>query len=187
MTASEAFAIIGRVADTVTLRAFTEDDLGFLDRLGRDPDAAGTFLWTGFTDPRARRRRFEEDGYVSPHSTALAVRLADGTVAGLVSWQASGVAAHNLGARYEIGAALLPEHRGRGIGTLAQRALVDHLFRYTRVHRLEAFTEAGNLAERRTLERVGFTLEGVLRQTHFRDGAWRDAAVYALIRDDGPA
>jgi RimJ/RimL family protein N-acetyltransferase len=32
------------------------------------------------------------------------------------------------------------------------------------------------------LERVGFTREGVMRETFFRDGAWRDAVVYGLIR-----
>ena len=43
-------------AGSVRLRAFTEDDLPFLDRLCTDPDVLGEFEWPGFTDPRARRR-----------------------------------------------------------------------------------------------------------------------------------
>jgi [ribosomal protein S5]-alanine N-acetyltransferase len=45
-------------------------------------------------------------------------------------------------------------------------------------------SSADNLAEQKVLERIGFTREGVLRQVAFRDGAWRDAVVYALLRDD---
>jgi [ribosomal protein S5]-alanine N-acetyltransferase len=84
------------------------------------------------------------------------------------------------------GAALLPEHRGRGLGTLAQRRLVDHLFRFTTVHRLEAGTDAENHAEQKALERIGFTREGVLREVAFRDGAWRDCVLYSLLRDQQP-
>ena len=61
---------------------------------------------------------------------------------------------------------------------------MDHLFRFTTVHRLEAGTDADNIAEQKALERIGFTREGVLRQVAFRDGAWRDALIYGLLRQD---
>ena len=50
--------------------------------------------------------------------------------------------------------------------------------------RLEADTETGNIAEQRALEKSGFTREGVLRSTVFRDGQWRDVVRYRLLRDD---
>lgn len=59
--------------------------------------------------------------------------------------------------------ALLPEHRGKGYGTAAQQALVDYLFATTAVHRVQATTEAANLAEQRALEKVGFRRDGVMR------------------------
>ena len=80
----------------LTLRAFREEDLGFLDRLCTDPAALGCFEWFGFRDARSRRRRWEQDG-------------------------------------------------------------VDYLFRFTTVHRLEAGTDADNLAEQKALEHIGFT------------------------------
>jgi [ribosomal protein S5]-alanine N-acetyltransferase len=113
--------------DGVTLRAFVEGDLGFLERLDTDPEALGPFEWVGFRDARARRRRWERDGWVAAESTAVAVVLADGTVAGIASWRAQDRGGPPGGC-YEIGLALLPEHRGRGLGTAAQRLLVDHLF-----------------------------------------------------------
>jgi RimJ/RimL family protein N-acetyltransferase len=167
--------------ETVALRAFEEGDLGFLDLLGSDPEAAGPFLWSGFADPLSRRRRWERDGYIADGSAALAVVIA-GTVAGIASWRAKDRGGPP-GVCYEIGVALVPDYRGQGHGVTAQRMLVDHLFQFTTVHRIEALTDAENVAERRALERIGFALEGVLRAAVFRRGSWRDVAVYALLRD----
>jgi [ribosomal protein S5]-alanine N-acetyltransferase len=164
------------------LRAFAEGDLGFLERLDTDPEALGPFEWVGFRDARARRRRWERDGWVGAESTAVAVALADGTVVGIASWRAQDRGGPPGGC-YEIGLALLPEHRGRGLGTAAQRLLVDHLFGTTIANRLEATTDADNLAEQKALERVGFTREGVLRGAVFRAGAWRDLVLYGLLRE----
>jgi [ribosomal protein S5]-alanine N-acetyltransferase len=166
-----------------TLRAFREEDLEFLDRLCTDPAALGAFEWFGFRDVRSWRRCWEQDGFVASDSTALAVVSADGTLIGIASWKASSRGG-SPGVCFEIGLALLPEYRGQGLGTAAQRLLVDYLFRFTTVHRLEAGTDADNIAEQKALERIGFTREGVLREVAFRDGAWRDSLIYALLRQD---
>jgi ribosomal-protein-alanine N-acetyltransferase len=171
--------------DRLMLRPFVEEDLAFLDRLNMDPAALGPFEWSGFADVRATRRRWEKDGYVSRDSAALAVVLNDGTVVGIASWEARSRGGP-AGVCYEIGLALLPEHRGQGLGTAAQRLLAEHLFKFTTAHRLEAQTDAENLAEQRALERIGFKREGVLRGVRFRDGTWRDVAMYGLLRDERP-
>lgn len=169
----------------VALRAFDEGDLWFLDQLCTDPDAVGPFEWTGFSDVRARRRRWEKDGYVGADSTAVAVVIA-GAVGGIASWRLRHRGGPE-GACYEIGVALLPEHRGRGLGTATHRVLVEHLFRFTIAHRLEAITDAENIAEQHALERVGFTREGLLRGTAFLNGTWRDTVIYGLLREDHEA
>lgn len=84
----------------------------------------------------------------------------------------------------EIGIVLVPEHRGTGAGTAAQRMLVEHLFATTTVHRLWAGTQTDNLAEQHALEKAGFQREGLLRGSVFRDGQWRDSYVYGLLRTD---
>jgi RimJ/RimL family protein N-acetyltransferase len=50
--------------------------------------------------------------------------------------------------------------------------------------RIEAYTEIGNIAERRALEGSGFELEGTLRHASFRGGEWHDGVLYSIIRDD---
>jgi RimJ/RimL family protein N-acetyltransferase len=174
--------------DCVTLRPFREEDLGFLERMGSDPSVTGQFIWTGFRDARTARRRWERDGYVNAESTAIAVAGPDGTsgdetVFGIASWDARDRGGPPGGC-FEIGVALLPEHRGRGIGTAAHRVMVRHLFECTLAHRLEAQTDVDNVAEQTALERSGFRREGLLRGARFRQGQWRDMLVYGLLRTD---
>ena len=51
--------------DPVRLRPIEEADLNLLRRLDTDPAASQPFEWTGFRDPGARRRRWEQDGWIS--------------------------------------------------------------------------------------------------------------------------
>lgn len=169
----------------VKLRALREADLAFLDRLSVDPDAAGVFMWSGYRDVRSRRKRWESDGYISADSVLLAITLAGAEgkePIGMAGWQTN--PRHQPGACYEIGLTVLPEHRGRGLGTAAHQQLVRHLFRFTTAHRPEALTDAENLPEQRALERAGFALEGRRRQVFFQFGTWRDELMYGLLRSE---
>jgi [ribosomal protein S5]-alanine N-acetyltransferase len=167
--------------DEVILRPIREADLDDLCRYSTDPDAAGEFEWTGFDDPKVMRRRWEEDGWLGAEHGRLAVMSAD-SLAGDVSYKDRSPG-RSKAAIYEIGIALFPEHRGRGVGTAAQRLLVQYLFDTRPAHRIEANTEVENLAEQRALEKAGFEREGVLQGTTFRAGKWRDNIVYAVLRD----
>jgi ribosomal-protein-alanine N-acetyltransferase len=177
--------------NAVTLCPVHEDYLEAMVRFAVEPDALGEFEWTGFTDPRALRRRWEEDGLLADDSSYLAVVTPDGIFAGFVSWRSAPITPTRGAPRrassilhLDIGIALLPEHRGKGYGSAAQAALVDYLFATTAVHRIQAMTDAGNLAEQMALERVGFRREGVMRAVGYRAGRWVDGVIYSLLRDD---
>ena len=73
--------------EPVRLRPIEQADLDVLRRLDTDPSASEPFEWTGFRDPQARRRRWEEDGWLGADSGQLAVTLPDGTLAGIVAWR----------------------------------------------------------------------------------------------------
>ena len=168
-------------APTVRLRPVTSDDLALLARFAVEPGLIG-LDWGGFRDAQQPARRFAEDGYLGADDGRLMVHVDPGDVAGLVIYRANQYGGQ---ARcWEIGIALLPEFRGRGLGWRAQAMLCDYLFRHTPAHRIEAGTHAENTAEQKSLEKAGFRLEGVLRGCEFRDGAWRDGHLYSRLRTD---
>jgi RimJ/RimL family protein N-acetyltransferase len=50
--------------------------------------------------------------------------------------------------------------------------------------RIGLYVEPGNLASRRTAERAGYRLEGVLRQYQEIAGSRRDMCLYAVVREN---
>ena len=165
----------------VELRPVAESDLDLLERLTNDPVAAGEHQWFGWHDPGYLRRRWLETGMLTAE-TGMLVPTLGGRVLGLVSWHRSRTGPTSY--CWNMGLVLAREARGHGYGTEAQRLLVDYLFAHTQLNRVEATTEAGNRAEQRSLEKAGFTREGVLRGYDFRDGEWRDHVVYSVVRSD---
>ena len=107
-----------------------------------------------------------------------------GDLLGGVSWHAVDYGGTVSCSAWNIGIGLLPAARGRGVGTLAQRLLVEHLFATTELDRVEASTDVANVAEQRALEKAGFRREGVLRGAQLRGGVRRDLAHYGLVRGD---
>lgn len=172
-----------RVPDRVNLRPLAEADVDVLDWMENDRSAVGEHMWSGFRDPKMRRRRWEEDGCIGASSSMLAITSPDGALLGAVIWWPRDVAGPSGGC-FELGCMVLPNCRGQGVAAVAQRALADYLFETTLANRIQALSDVDNKAERRSLERAGFQLEGILRGAGFLGGRWRDGALYARLRDD---
>ena len=86
-----------------------------------------------------------------------------------------------------VGYWLDTEHMGHGIMTRAVHLLVEYAFEALDLHRIEIHVATENHRSRRIAERLGFTLEGVLRQVQRLRGEYYDHALYALLRDDEPS
>ncbi|MPZ82328.1 MAG: GNAT family N-acetyltransferase [Actinophytocola sp.] len=107
-----------------------------------------------------------------------------GALLGGVTWHAVDYGGTLGCSAWNIGIGLLPSARGRGVGTVAQRLLAEHLFATTEIDRIEAGTDIENVAEQRALERAGFRREGVLRGTQLRGGERHDLVHYGMLRTD---
>jgi RimJ/RimL family protein N-acetyltransferase len=169
---------------TLRLRPVRREDLDTLERWWETPGVQSRYNWFGYPPPGFLRRRFDETGMLCEDYGNLLVELVDGTLVGDVSYHAVKHGPGGGSVAYNIGITLLPEHRGRGLGTEAQRLLADYLFAHTRVERVEAGTDVENVAEQRALEKAGFTREGVLRRAQFREGAFHDMALYSRLRGE---
>jgi RimJ/RimL family protein N-acetyltransferase len=164
------------------LRPLQGNEFEELDAVMGDPDRAGTYIWFGERSAGVARRSVHE--LVTEDKGVLTIETDNGELAGWMSWHQRDNGPPPHGRCWMIAALVLPEHRGKGVGTAAHRALARYLFAKTPAVRVEAGTEIGNIAERRALERAGFVHEGTLRQAVLREGAWRDIAVYSILRSE---
>jgi RimJ/RimL family protein N-acetyltransferase len=171
------------MTEQLRLRPVEESDIPVMEALQGDPDSTGDHAWFGFQHLDLHAR-WAANGFLGDDGGRLMVAAGDRTL-GFMAWTRR-MAGPAAGA-WHIGIAMLPQARGQGHGTEAHRLLVRYLFAHTPAHRIEADTEAANIAEQRALEKAGFTREGVLRGHLWRDGAWRDYVLYSILRTDPPA
>ena len=131
--------------------------------------------------------RWGDDMLALEHTAGVVHRLAveaSGEVVGVVSWHSVHYGPNAGSLAWNMGVGLAQDAVGRGIGTVAQRLLAQHLFATTPRSRVEASTDVANVAEQRALERAGFTREGVLRGAQTRADGPHDLVVYSVLRGE---
>lgn len=85
----------------------------------------------------------------------------------------------------ELGYWLAEEFWGRGIMTEAVRQMCEEGFeQWDDLVRIYAEPFAHNTGSRRVLEKAGFTLEGILRQSVFKRYEICDSCMYALLAEE---
>lgn len=165
----------------VALRPVRVEDLDLFQIALSDETGTGEFQWFGFTDMSNVRRAHAENGLLTPDGGTLAIDYGNELV-GRVEWFASAWGRPSTSSCWTVAIGLLSTYRGAGIGTEAQRQLVDYLFAHTRCRRIQAFTDVENLAEQGALKSAGFVSEGILRSAQWRAGAFHDMALFSVIR-----
>jgi ribosomal-protein-serine acetyltransferase len=83
-----------------------------------------------------------------------------------------------------LGYWLAAEAQGRGTMTHAVRALVEHAIGTWELNRVEVRADVANLRSRAIPERLGFELEGTLRQAQRLGERYRDQVVYAMLAQE---
>lgn len=79
------------------------------------------------------------------------------------------------------------DYWGKGYGTDATRALLRFAFEEAGLHRIELEVFAFNQRAIRMYEKVGFRIEGTRKQALYREGAWHDEHIMAILRDEWAA
>jgi RimJ/RimL family protein N-acetyltransferase len=83
-----------------------------------------------------------------------------------------------------MSAVVAAEFRGSGLFQDAARALLDGLFGSIGVHRIEVRVDVRNARANGALRKLGAAQEGVLRHAQYRDGAYRDHVLWAMVAGD---
>lgn len=166
----------------VTLRARAEDDLDVLYRLAADLD---TWEERGPSSPAPLTRAAYEarvaaaDADRSDGNARFVIEV-DGEPVGTIGIFSTEELTHHA----EIGIALVPEARGRGIGTEAIRQVVEFAFVRRNLHRLHLQAIASNTGAIRAYEKVGFVHEGRQREHAWVRGAYEDIVLMGLLRSE---
>jgi RimJ/RimL family protein N-acetyltransferase len=174
--------------ERIRLRALEDDDLPDLVRWWRDPEWAVLQQLTVRPRPAGdvveQFRRWSANSGAGGDVGFCVVDRSSGRLVGHATLYGATVLTRAATLTVMIGS----EHVGVGYGTDAVRTLVDYGFREMGLHRIQLHVFADNARARATYRKVGFVEEGVLRETVFHDGAFRDeVAMSVLAHEWSPA
>ncbi len=167
----------------LTLRGFDRADADPLYRLQSDVNAMKYWDSSPWTDRVMIDRFFTSGDKMVKQGTGLRLAIDRRDGGGFVGW----VTFNSWNPEFRsasLGFSLLPETWGKGCATEAGVAVLDWAFATFDLNRVQAEADTRNLASRRVLEKLGFRLEGTLRQDCVVDGVVSDSWVFGLLRSD---
>ncbi|MFN8077616.1 MAG: GNAT family protein [Kineosporiaceae bacterium] len=183
--AASAPLVVRLETERLLLRPLQHGDEDALFALFGDPQVMRYWNTPPWVDPARASAMIASDAEAAADGSALRlgiVPLGAGTVVGTVSL----FALDHANRRGEVGYALRYDCWGRGYATEAVGALVRWAFGELGLHRLEADIDPRNTASAAVLTRLGFRLEGVLRERWFVAGEVSDSAMYGLLAHEVP-
>ncbi|MBN9156889.1 GNAT family protein [Microbacterium sp.] len=165
----------------VTLRARTDADLDALYLIASDLD---TWEERNPGRPAARTReawqaRMVERDTDPAYSLNFVIDV-DGEAVGNVGlFEVDELARHA-----EVGIALIPSARGKGIGTEAMRRMLEFAFVRGNLRRVHLEVIASNAAAIRSYEKAGFVVEGRQREHAWVRGQYEDIVRMGILRSE---
>ena len=178
-----AFADAVLTTARVRLRWFTEADAPALYVLYSNPEVARYLSRPPMTDPAQAERLLRNalDDYGTGLALPFAIeRSEDGAFVGNCTL----FHFHEASRRAEIGYSLARPFWGRGYMHEALGALVGYAFDVLDLNRLEADIDPRNAGSEKSLLRLGFRKEGLLRERWIVSGEVSDTGFYGLLRSD---
>ena len=101
-------------------------------------------------------------------------------LAGVISYRNLNWTHRTVGLGYWLGA----EYRGQGLMTSACRLFVDYALIQLDLNRVQICTSTNNKRSRAIPERLGFVLEGVIRQSEKLESGYTNQAVYGMLQHE---
>ncbi len=147
---------------------------------------ADVSLYYGSPDPPVQWRREHVAGWVNDDPGPRRVNFCivplddESRVVGTLSLQLIDWKNRNT----MMGIGLHPDERGKGYGTDATTVAVDFAFDQLNLVKVYLGTFAFNEHAKHVYDKLGFVVEGVLRDERFRDGRYWDEYLMATWRDD---
>jgi RimJ/RimL family protein N-acetyltransferase len=167
----------------VRLRPVERDDVAQLHAWQLDHDSwhLGEDVAYAPTPLAAVLRRYDEGKAWQPDEryVPFAVERGGALVGTVCLW---GLDAHNRSGH--LGIALAPDSRGRGVGRVACRLLLQHAFLDRGLHRVQLEVLASNERAVRAYEAAGFVHEGRLREQAWVLGSFEDSLVMSVLSSD---
>ncbi len=148
----------------------------------KDPEATKFLSTHGQPPPSLKEeRQWIAEQRRSKKNLVLAIDTVDGEHIGSISLR--NIISRSRRANFGI-AIGNQRYWGQGLGTEACKLIVDYGFRKFKLHRISLELIAYNIRGLKSYKKVGFKVEGRLRDYYWRGGYWHDQIKMGLLQSE---
>lgn len=172
------------VGEGLLLRSFREEDAPALFQ-AIDANRAHLRPWLNWVDATTKPEhsvKFIQDSHAQQHhqeGLALGIFLNDAIIGciGMHHWE------QNL-KRSQMGYWIAKDQQGKGIMQSCCERFTGFLFERLGLNKIELHFVRDNTRSAALAKRLGYTVEGVIRQAYLRNGSFEDLVVSGLLRSE---
>jgi ribosomal-protein-alanine N-acetyltransferase len=167
----------------LTLRPLGNEDVEALYGIFSDPQVMRYWDTAPYSSREQVLQRIECDRKALLEGSALRVGIVPSGSATIIGTIAAFDFVEQSG-RAEVGYILSRDAWGNGYMHEALTGLIEYLFSWLGLRRLEADVDPRNARSAKSLERLGFAREGLLRERWIVAGEISDSALYGLLKHE---
>ncbi len=166
-------------SEGLLLRQFTQNDLDNVYKGLSDPDVI-RYYGVSFKSKEETREQMQWFTDLEKNGTGIwwAVCSSDNTI----FYGAGGL--NNLNKEHkkaEIGFWLLPRFWGKGFMMEGMKLIMDYAFNKLDLHRIEGFVESRNSNCIKVMRKLGFEMEGTMKDCEIKNGEFISLKIYSRI------
>lgn len=167
---------------TIVLREFREEDIDDIRTWVVD-DTTTHMLGSVFIKPQTWEQTQQYLANIMQGGSGADFVIADKCTLNYLG-QCNIMMVDSIARKAEISIVMLPQFQGKGIAAEGLSLVLDFAFSQLNLHRVYLKVAAANTRAIRLYEKMGFQLEGRLRDDLYQDGAYGDLLLYGLLRSE---
>lgn len=166
----------------IYLRAFEPDDYKTSIKWRNDDEIWGKVGGPKYFVSEAYEKKWVEDTIFNSKDIKLAICLKENDIhIGNVY-----VTDIDMTSRSCTTGILIGEHEywSKGYASETYRLLLDYIFNERNLNRVQAYVLESNMSSLKMCQKVGFKIEGTLRQSVFKNGKYQNQVLLSILKED---
>ena len=164
--------------ELMILRAIEEEDAPILQQMINDPEIENAVV--GFSYPVSLTSQKKWIANLSQDNTVRYAIEVENRVVGVIS-----VSSIDLKNRVgNINIKLISEARGKGYAMRASKMVIEYCFQELNLNCITANVIERNCDSKKLWEKLGFSIDGILRQRVYKNGKYHNLVSYSLLKEE---
>ena len=166
------------MSEKIELRVLEKDDLEFIYQLNNNPDIMSFCFEEPYNSMTYLEKMYEKS--IENNDVRQFIIKKGKEKIGYVGIYSI----DPIHRKAEYGIMIDPQHQGCGYASIATKLAIDYAFATLNLHKLYLIVDCMNEKAIHVYEKMGFKVEGVLKEEYFVNGSFHDVSIMSIFQEE---